>query len=165
MLKESAVFVLIIGFMISPAGLIAGFSAQSTPPQSTERFAGVRATILEVLQKSGVPSISIAAAEDGRIVWEESFGFADKEKKIAATPESMYSLDLLHQPSSLSAPSDVSRMGASRMAMGWGVVDLASHRFVIASDSAPGTQTRLTLLPEKNMAVSILCNAPTTATR
>ncbi len=92
MLKESAVFVLIIGFMISPAGLIAGFSAQSTPPQSTERFAGVRATILEVLQKSGVPSISIAAAEDGRIVWEESFGFADKEKKIEATPESMYSL-------------------------------------------------------------------------
>ena len=45
------------------------------------------------------------------------------------------------------------------MAMGWGVLDLAGHRFVIASGAAPGTQTRLTLLPEKNKAVAILCNA------
>ena len=68
------------------------------------------------------------------------------------------SLDLLHQPSSLNAPSDVSMIGQSRMAMGWGVVDLAGHRFIIASGRAPGTQTRLTLLPEKNMAVAVLCN-------
>jgi len=359
MLKENAVFVLIIGFMISSAGLGPGFSKQSTPVQSTERFARARATILEALQKSGVPSISIAAAEEGRIVWEESFGYADKEKKIKATPDSLYalasiskaftgtglmvlaeknlvdldkpvndylgeakltgyvgnadqatlrrmlyleagmpmhwnvfyatdlarppsqdesirrygiivnepgreyvysnfaygvldrvishvsgkgypdfmkdevfkplqmnrtsvhispgleaysvqnydvagkplpsmaydhngasavyasvhdlirfgqfhlknpipgqkpilrpaSLDLLHQPSSLNAPSDVSSIGESRMAMGWGVISLAGHRFVIASGRAPGTQTRLTLLPEKNMAVAILCNA------
>jgi hypothetical protein len=49
-------------------------------------------------------------------------------------------------------------IGESRMAMGWGVIDLAGERFVIASGRAPGTQTRLTLLPEKNMAVAVLCN-------
>jgi hypothetical protein len=43
--------------------------------------------------------------------------------------------------------------------MGWGVLDLAGRRFVISSGSSLGTQTRLTLLPEKNMAVAILCNA------
>ena len=359
MLKESVVFVLMIGFMIASAISGPGFSKLSTPAQSAERFTRVRAMILEVLQKNGVPSMSIAAAEDGRIIWEESFGFADKEKKVKATPDSVYalasiskaftgtglmvlaqknlvdldkpvndylgeakltahagsadqatirrmiyleagmpmhwnifyttdpvrppsqdesirrygiivnepgreylysnfaygvldrvvshvsgkgysefmkdevfkplqmnrtsvhiapelaayavqnydaagkplppldydhdgasavyasvhdlirfgqfhlknripgqkpilrpaSLDLLHQPSSLNAPSDVSRIGESRMAMGWGIIGLAGHRFVIASGSAPGTQTRLTLLPEKNMAVAVLCNA------
>jgi CubicO group peptidase (beta-lactamase class C family) len=358
MLNISVVFVLLIGFMISPAGLGQAFSEESIPTPSQERFAKARAMILETLQKSGVPSISIAAAEDGRIVWEESFGYADKEKKLKATPDSLYalasiskaftgtglmvlaekklldldkpvndylgeaklkayvgnadqatlrrmlyleagmpmhwnifhatgpasppypdesirrygiivnepgreyvysnfaygvlgrvisrvsgkeypefmkeevfnpldmkrtsvhiapelaayavqdydaagkpvpplaydhdgasavyasvhdlirfglfhlknrapgqkpvlrpaSLDLLHRPSSLNA-SQVSTIGEPRMAMGWGVVDLAGNHFVVASGGAPGTQTRLTLLPEKNMAVAILCNA------
>jgi hypothetical protein len=39
MLKESAVFVLLIGFMISSAGLGPGFSEKWTPTQSPERFA------------------------------------------------------------------------------------------------------------------------------
>ena len=358
MLKESAVFVLLLGFMISQASLGPGFSQESTPTPSPERFAKVRTMILEAVQKRGVPSISIAAAEDGRIVWEESFGYADKEKKVKATPDSLYSLasiskaftgtglmvlaekklldldkpvndylgeakltahvgntdqatlrrmlyleagmpmhwnifyateparppspdesirrygiivnepgqeyvysnfaygvlgrvishvsgrgyaefmkdeiftplqmnrtsvhvapalaahavqnydaagtplspltydhdgasavcasvhdlirfglfhlknripgqapilspaslDLLHRPSSLNA-AEMSTIGESRMAMGWGVVDLAGNRFVVASGGAPGTQTRLTLLPDKNMAVAILCNA------
>jgi CubicO group peptidase (beta-lactamase class C family) len=92
MLKESAVLVLLFGFMISPAGWAPGFNEQSTPAPSPERFAKVRAIILEAVQKSGVPSISIAAAADGRIVWEESFGYADKEKKVKATPDSLYAL-------------------------------------------------------------------------
>ena len=80
------------GLTISPAGSAPGFNEQSTPAPSPERFAKVRAMILEGVQKSGVPSISIAAAEDGRIVWEESFGFADKEKNAKATPDSLYAL-------------------------------------------------------------------------
>ncbi len=358
MLRVSAVFVLFVGFAISSAGFGPRFGEQSASAPSQERFAKVRAMILEAVQKSGIPSISIAAAEGGGIVWEESFGYADKEKKIKATRDSLYalasiskaftgtglmvlaekklidldkpvndylgeakltahvgnadqatlrrmlyleagmpmhwnifyateparppsqdesirrygiivnepgreyvysnfaygvldrvisrvsgkgyaefmndevfrplqmdstsvhiapeltahavqnydaagrplpalaydhdgasavhasvhdlirfgqfhlknripgqkpilrpaSLDLLHQPSSLS-PSEVGEIGEPRMAMGWGVVDLAGHRFVIASGAAPGTQARLTLLPEKNMAVAILCNA------
>jgi len=358
MLKNAAVFVLFIGLTISSAGLGRGLGDQSTPAASQERFAKVRAMILEAVQKGGAPSISIAAAEDGRVVWEESFGYADKEKKIKATPDSLYALasiskaftgtglmvlaekrfldldkpandylgdarltahvgsadqatlrrmlyleagmpmhwnifyatepgrppsqdesirrygiivnepgreyvysnfaygvldrvisrvsakgyaefmndevfrplqmnrtsvyvapelaayavqnydtageplpalaydhdgasavyssvhdlirfgqfhlnnrvagqkpilsaasrELLHRPSSLST-SEASEIGEPRMAMGWGVVDVAGHRFVIASGAAPGTQARLTLLPEKNMAVAILCNA------
>jgi hypothetical protein len=45
------------------------------------------------------------------------------------------------------------------MAMGWGILYLAGQHFVIASGSAPGTISRLTLIPEKNLAVAILCNA------
>ena len=358
MLKNPAMFVLFIGLMMSSAGLGRGLGDRSTPALSQERFAKVRTMILDAVQKSGAPSISIAAAEDGRVVWEESFGHADKEKKIKATPDSVYALasiskaftgtglmvlaekrlldldrpvnaylgdarltahvgsadratlrrmlfleagmpmhwnifyatepgrppsqdesirrygiivnepgreyvysnfaygvldrvisrvsgkgyaefmrdevfrplqmtrtsvhvapeltayavqnydaagrplsalaydhdgasavyssvhdlirfgqfhlnnrvpgqqpilsaasrQLLHRPSSLNA-SEASEIGEPRMAMGWGVVDVAGHRFAIASGAAPGTLARLTLLPEKNMAVAILCNA------
>jgi CubicO group peptidase (beta-lactamase class C family) len=78
MLKESAVLVLLVGFMISLGGFGPGVGEDSTPGPSTERFARVRAMILEAVQKSGVPSISIAAADGGKVIWEESFGYADK---------------------------------------------------------------------------------------
>ena len=64
------------------------------PPASVtpDRFSKVRAMIQDTLQKGGAPSLSIAVAENGNAVWEESFGYADKGKKIAATPDSLYAL-------------------------------------------------------------------------
>lgn len=358
MFKRSTSLILAAGFLISAFPGTLGSGQDTTPVLSPDRFAKVRAIILEVLQKSGAPSISIAAAENGRIVWEESFGYAHKEKGIKAAPDSLYalasiskaftgtglmvlaerklvdldkpvndylgeakltahageaaqatlrrmlhleagmpvhwnifstseearpvsqdesirrygiivnepgreyvysnfaygvldrvisrvsgkgylefmrdevfkplgmsrtsvhyppelaayavqnydekgnplaplvydhdgasavyasvhdlirfglfhlknqvpgqktilspaSLDLLHQPSPLIA-SDASGVGDPRMAMGWGIVDLAGYHFVIASGAAPGTMSRLALIPEKNLAVALLCNA------
>jgi len=37
-----------------------------------------------------IPSISIAVAHHGQIIWEEAFGFADKENRIPANSETMY---------------------------------------------------------------------------
>ena len=358
MSKEPALPAVIAALVISSVALLPGSGQEPASAASAGRFAKARAMAFEAVQKGGAPSISIAAAEDGRVVWEESFGYADKEKLIKATPESIYalasisksftgtglmvlaerklldldepvndylgdtkltahvgsadqatvrrmvyleagmpmhwnifhattparppsqdesirrygiivnepgreyvysnfaygvldrvisrvsgkrytgfmndevfkplvmnrtsvhiapelaayavqnydaagrpvppliydhdgasavygsvhdlirfglfhmkervpgqkailgpaSLDLLHRPSSLK-PSQVGEIGDPRMAMGWGVVDLAGHRFVIASGAAPGTQSRLTLFPDKNKAVAILCNA------
>lgn len=68
------------------------------------------------------------------------------------------SLDLLHRPSALDASAS-SLIGNARMSMGWGILDLAGVRFVIASGAAPGTISRLAFIPEKEMAVAVLCNA------
>lgn len=358
-MRKAVLFVLLlcILFLVSLTAR-PGYRQNAPPPQSPERFAKVRAMILEALQRSGAPSISIAVAENGKVVWEESFGYADKERKIQATPDSIYalasisksftgtglmvlaerklvdldrpvndyldeakltvhagdarqvtlrrmlrmeagmpmhwnifdasgaarppsqdesirrygivvneqgreyvysnfaygvldrvisrvsgkgysqfmreevfeplglsrtsvhftpdlaphvvqnydaagkplaplaydhdgasavhssvhdlirfglfhlknrvpgqkailspdSLDLLHEPSPLIA-SGASEIGESRMAMGWGIIGLAGQRFVIASGSAPGSMSRLTLISEKNLAVALLCNA------
>ena len=86
------VLLLWILFLVSLAAWEPGYGQNTTPPQSPERFAKVRTMILEALQKIGAPSISIAVAENGKVVWEESFGYADKEKKIQATPDSIYAL-------------------------------------------------------------------------
>ena len=36
--------------------------------------------------------MSVAVAWGGEIVWEQSFGLADRERKIEATPHTMYRL-------------------------------------------------------------------------
>lgn len=61
-------------------------------PATPDRFSKVRGMIQDILQKSGAPSLSIAVAENGTVIWEESFGYADMEKKTVATPDSLYAL-------------------------------------------------------------------------
>src|SRR5262245_24354402 len=39
---------------------------------------------------SGAPSLTLVVAQDGRFLWERSWGWADKEKRILATPQTMY---------------------------------------------------------------------------
>jgi CubicO group peptidase (beta-lactamase class C family) len=67
----------------------------SQPPQAKlkgDRFDSVRTLIDRTMKEHGAASLSIAAAQDGKIVWEESFGWADKQKLSPATPHSMYAL-------------------------------------------------------------------------
>jgi CubicO group peptidase (beta-lactamase class C family) len=47
------------------------------------------------MEETGTPSISIAVAKDGKIIWEKSFGWADIENKVKATPHTMYHLGSL----------------------------------------------------------------------
>jgi len=97
--------------LILTLGVAAGVSsptraAQSFPAQKTERaaivaspdFGPVRAKIESVMKESGVPSVSVALARDGRIIWAESFGWANVEKKIKATPDTPYSLASISKP-------------------------------------------------------------------
>ena len=48
--------------------------------------------IRQFMRKEHVPSISIAVAKDGEIVWEASYGFSDREERIEATPNTLYNL-------------------------------------------------------------------------
>jgi len=47
---------------------------------------------------AGVPSLSFAVSQNGKLVWEDSFGWANKERRISATPETMYSLASTTKP-------------------------------------------------------------------
>jgi CubicO group peptidase (beta-lactamase class C family) len=69
-----------------------GCSESSKTKLRGDRFDPVRVLIGQKIRQDKMASVSIAAAQDGKVVWEESFGWADKEKQIAATPHSMYAL-------------------------------------------------------------------------
>lgn len=58
-------------------------------------FKTARSNIEQYLQEAHIPSISVAVAKDGKILWEESFGWADVEKHVRATPNTMYHLGSL----------------------------------------------------------------------
>jgi len=46
----------------------------------------------DYLRRTGVPSVAIAVAKEGKIIWEDGFGWADKEKKLKATPHTIYQI-------------------------------------------------------------------------
>ena len=57
-----------------------------------QRLLKLRSEIVERVRKGDFPSISIGVIKDGRILWEESVGWANKESRIVATPRTPYGL-------------------------------------------------------------------------
>jgi CubicO group peptidase (beta-lactamase class C family) len=72
----------------------------SVPVRAAEerRFAQVRDWILAAIESGGVPSLAVAVARDGRILWEEGFGWADREQRRPATPHTPYPLASVSKP-------------------------------------------------------------------
>lgn len=57
-----------------------------------DRFADIGSDILEFMEAENVPSVSLAVAQHGKIVWEEAFGWANRERHIKATSLTQYEL-------------------------------------------------------------------------
>ena len=49
-----------------------------SPPAATGQFDGAREYIRQDIAKENVPSVSVAVAKNGRILWEEAFGWANR---------------------------------------------------------------------------------------
>lgn len=57
-----------------------------------DRFDAARALIHEQLVDQQLASIAVAVVKDGKIVWQQGFGWADKERRVPASEHTMYSL-------------------------------------------------------------------------
>ncbi|MPY88070.1 MAG: serine hydrolase [Luteitalea sp.] len=66
-------------------------------PLATQ-FEEIEAKIERVIADEGVPSMAVAVAREGRILWEAAFGLANKETGLAATPHTPYSLASISKP-------------------------------------------------------------------
>lgn len=55
-------------------------------------FRSVGDSILSKIAKGDIPSFSVGVSSNGQVIWKQSFGWADKEKKIPATPATPYAL-------------------------------------------------------------------------
>jgi CubicO group peptidase (beta-lactamase class C family) len=62
------------------------------------QFGQMRAFIQKQMLERQAPSVAVAVARDGKIIWEEAFGWANREERIAATPHTMYSLASSRKP-------------------------------------------------------------------
>ncbi len=61
-------------------------------------FAFTRRHIEGLIERAGVPSIAVAVARDGEILWEEGFGLADRRRRKKADEHTMYSLASISKP-------------------------------------------------------------------
>ena len=90
--------VLLIFFLINCAD-------QKTENRSTpfKRLNEFKAYLQKRMESTRTPSISIAISRKGRICYEESFGWANREKKIVATPHTIYSIASVSKPMTATA--------------------------------------------------------------
>ncbi|MBL8271865.1 serine hydrolase domain-containing protein [Steroidobacter sp.] len=65
---------------------------------AADRFDAIRDYIRIGLTEHDVPSMSVAVVQEGRVVWEEGFGWADRERRVAATAHTVYSLASISKP-------------------------------------------------------------------
>ena len=82
--RSFALRLLFFAFVASASTL-----AESGPSRvSKPDFSEVRKSIQERMAR--YPSISVAVARQGEVLWEEGFGWADRENRIPATEHTMY---------------------------------------------------------------------------
>jgi len=61
-------------------------------------FHRIEELIRKQLVETGTPSLAVAVARGGEIIWEEGFGWADRENLIPATAHTLYSLASISKP-------------------------------------------------------------------
>src|SRR6266852_2697091 len=77
---------------------VMGQRTDSTSPTPHYDFSPVRAYVQKTIADKQLPSVSVAVAKNGKIIWEEAFGWADREKMIPATPGTVYAHASLTKP-------------------------------------------------------------------
>lgn len=68
------------------------------PQNQRDVFDDIRELIRYKLVETVVPSLAVAVAKDGVVVWEEAFGWADRENRVPADEHTMYSLASISKP-------------------------------------------------------------------
>src|SRR5438128_3665818 len=61
-------------------------------------ISAIRELIRARLVEQSLPSVAVAVARDGTSLWEEGFGWADREHRVPATEHTMYSLASISKP-------------------------------------------------------------------
>ena len=70
----------------------------ASPAAAGDRFEPVREMARRAVEAGEVPSVAVAVVEGGEVVWEEAFGWADREDGVPASPHTLYSLASVSKP-------------------------------------------------------------------
>jgi len=77
---------------------VALICAPVLPAPAAGQFDAVRSHILQLVQSEDIPSIAVAVARNGQILWEEGFGWADRANGLRASEHVMYALASVTKP-------------------------------------------------------------------
>lgn len=125
------------------AGAHAGAAAHQAAAQADYDFGGARAVIRRLMQRNRLPSVAVAVAYRGTIVWDEGFGWADVERRARATPNTMYSLASISKPITATALMTLAERGAVDLNRPVGDYLGAARITGLAGDPAAATVRRV----------------------
>lgn len=74
---------------IAPA-LLALVSCQGLRPAAADEFDAARDVLRQHLVVNRIPGMAVAVWRDGSIIWEQGFGWADLERRVAATEHTAF---------------------------------------------------------------------------
>ncbi|HWF77396.1 MAG TPA: serine hydrolase domain-containing protein [Caulobacteraceae bacterium] len=77
----------------------------------TDSFDDIRDVIRAQLVEQALPSLAVAVVQDGRIVWEEALGWADRAQRRAADAHTPYSMASITKPLTATALMILARAG------------------------------------------------------
>jgi CubicO group peptidase (beta-lactamase class C family) len=101
------------------------------------RFQPLVREIRRLVAERTVPSIAVAVAKDGRIVWEVAVGWADRERRIPATPHTPYSLASVSKP--FTATAVLRLVEAGRLALDTPANNYLGHARITGTHSERAT--------------------------
>lgn len=78
--------------------LSCAFLVSAASAAHADTFDAARVQIREAMVGQNIPSISVAVAQNGKILWEEGFGYADIAKRTPADAHTLYSLASISKP-------------------------------------------------------------------
>lgn len=81
-----------------PLRFVLAWVLLAAPSSAADQFDAARDFIRARMTERHVPSITVAVARDGKILWEEGFGWADRENHIPANAQTVYSLASITKP-------------------------------------------------------------------
>jgi CubicO group peptidase (beta-lactamase class C family) len=85
------------------------------PARADARFERVSSAIRQLVDDRQLPSVVVAVAKDGQILWEEGFGWADHAARLPATPHTPYSLASISKPITATAIMQLVESGHLRL--------------------------------------------------
>ena len=101
------------------AGFVCGLLLFLAVPAAPQAAAGqsvdiepVRSLIEGLIRDTGIASIAVSVARNGEILWEEGFGWADRERQIHANAHTPYSLASISKPITATAILLLAERGA-----------------------------------------------------
>lgn len=63
-----------------------------------DEFDPIRTKIRQAIDEGQVPSLTVAVARHGQVLWEEGFGWADRDQKVPANEHTPYSVASISKP-------------------------------------------------------------------
>src|SRR5579875_2090294 len=87
-----------LGGILPSSKLYGRHAQQSRPVRQPRDFEPVRQRILQEIAQETATGVAVAVAHHGRIVWEEGFGWANRESRVKATPHTPFCLASITKP-------------------------------------------------------------------